>query len=78
MTSLEEALNILEILNDAEPIIPTVIEEPKRNHRVRKTRDAKYQQRAAFVNRHNLTDEKARSTVTKAERLQGKTYRRKH
>lgn len=78
MTSLEEALNILEILNDAEPIIPTVIEEPKRNHRVKKTRDAKYQERANFVKRHNLTDGKAADTLIKAQRVQTKTYRRKH
>lgn len=78
MTTIEEALNILEILNDADPIIPTFIEEPKRNHRVKKTRDAKYRGRADFVNRHNLTDGKAANTLIKAQRVQTKTYRRKH
>lgn len=67
-----EAANDLDPVED-EPI--TILEEPARNHLVKKVRDRTIQQVANLIRKFQLDDPRSKEILYRAEALQRKAYR---
>jgi hypothetical protein len=68
-----EAANDLDPIED-EPI--SVIDEPKRNHLVKKVRDRTIQEVANLIRKFQLDDPRSKEILHRAEALQRKAYRK--
>lgn len=72
--ALEYLLEDWEKEHDEPNIVSLVHKGPARNHKVKKARDKSLQMVAAFIKKYNLTDERSREILSRAEQIQGKVH----
>jgi hypothetical protein len=65
--------------NDLDPVeedLPLVLDEPKRQHLVKKVRDKTLQEVANLIRKFQLNDERSLEILQRAEQVQRKVYRK--